>query len=315
MSRHLLWDKLGLIIKPNEEIYWLAKWAGASCIIPCTEDIYRVYITGKDIQGRARIGTFLLNIKTLEVSELTKDPIIDLGERGTLDENGTSYPFVIKIKNKYYLYYLGWIKGVHVPWYNGLFLATSDDGINFSKYSKAPVFDRNQDDYLGIGSMFILFDENKYKMWYSRFDSWGKDEKDHKHYYNIKYAESKDAISWERKNNICIDFINRKIDYAIAKPSVLKIDNKFYMWYSYRGEAYKIGFAVSNDGVHWQRHDEFAGINLSDSGWDSEMLCYAYVFRHQENLYMLYNGNEYGSSGLGIATVSIKNFLDLTKKI
>jgi hypothetical protein len=40
---------------------------------------------------------------------------------------------------------------------------------------------------------------------------------------------------------------------------------------------------------------------VSDSGWDSEMVCYPYVFKHNDNIYMLYNGNRYGLSGFGIA--------------
>jgi hypothetical protein len=61
--------------------------------------------------------------------------------------------------NKYYLYYLGWVQGVQVPWYNGLGLAISSDGINFEKYSRAPVFERDHSDYLGVGSMFIISEE------------------------------------------------------------------------------------------------------------------------------------------------------------
>jgi hypothetical protein len=65
-------------------------------------------------------------------------------------------------------------------------------------------------------------------MWYSRFESWGKDTVgDHKHYYNIKYAESTDGINIGTDlNNICIDFKDKKYEYAIAKPSVLKLIRK-----------------------------------------------------------------------------------------
>ena len=77
------------------------------------------------------------------------------------------------------------------------------------------------------------------------------------------------------------------------------------MWYSHRGESYKIGFAISTDGIHWERKDHLVGLDRSETGWDSEMLCYAYVFRHKDHLYMLYNGNDYGSAGLGLAKLPI----------
>jgi len=37
------------------------------------------------------------------------------------------------------------------------------------------------------------------------------------------------------------------------------------------------------------------------------MICYAYVFKHNGYLYMLYNGNGYGASGLGLARLNIQD--------
>jgi hypothetical protein len=73
------------------------------------------------------------------------------------------------------------------------------------------------------------------------------------------------------------------------------------MWYSYRGEHYKIGVADSTDGILWQRKDSEVGIDVSETGWDSEMIEYAHVFELRNHLYMFYNGNGYGKTGLGYA--------------
>ncbi len=40
-------------------------------------------------------------------------------------------------------------------------------------------------------------------------------------------------------------------------------------------------------------------IDVSESGWDSEMIKYPCVFEHEGQLYMLYNGNSYGKTGIG----------------
>ena len=42
-------------------------------------------------------------------------------------------------------------------------------------------------------------------------------------------------------------------------------------------------------------------IDVSDDGWDSEMICYPFVFDHKGKRYMLYNGNDYGKKGFGLA--------------
>jgi hypothetical protein len=78
------------------------------------------------------------------------------------------------------------------------------------------------------------------------------------------------------------------------------------MWYSYRGESYRIGYAESHDGIQWTRRDEEAGIEVSDGGWDSEMICYPCVFDHEGQRYMLYNGNGYGKTGIGLAVLEQK---------
>jgi len=75
------------------------------------------------------------------------------------------------------------------------------------------------------------------------------------------------------------------------------------MWYSYRGSKYRIGYAESKDGISWIRKDSEVGIDVSSSGWDSDMIEYPHVFDHGGQLYMLYNGNGYGKTGIGLAVL------------
>lgn len=77
------------------------------------------------------------------------------------------------------------------------------------------------------------------------------------------------------------------------------------MYFCYRGAKYKIGYAYSKDKINWIRNDDIAGINYSGSGWDSEEVCYPFVFRNKKYLYMLYCGNNYGKEGLGLARLKI----------
>jgi len=43
---------------------------------------------------------------------------------------------------------------------------------------------------------------------------------------------------------------------------------------------------------------------VSEAGWDSEMICYPHVFEHNGEKHMLYNGNGYGKSGIGLAVLA-----------
>ncbi len=58
------------------------------------------------------------------------------------------------------------------------------------------------------------------------------------------------------------------------------------------GSTYRIGHAQSaDDGLTWTLALDALSIQASESGWDSEMIEYPFVFGHKGAIYMLYNGN------------------------
>jgi hypothetical protein len=76
---------------------------------------------------------------------------------------------------------------------------------------------------------------------------------------------------------------------------------------NYRGKenGYRIGYASSTDLLHWERDDTKAGIDISENGWDAEMISYPHVFELDGKLQMLYLGNQVGKNGFGLATAEI----------
>lgn len=144
-------------------------------------------------------------------------------------------------------------------------------------------------------------------MWYLSTVKWvAEDTGEVKHYYHIKYDESSDGIHWRRQPSVAIDFCYDN-EYAISRPSVLHSDDLYHMWYSHRaspsGENYRIGYAESKNGIDWQRHDDWVQLDTSADGWDSDMIEYPCVFDLDGARYMLYNGNEFGKSGIGLAVL------------
>jgi hypothetical protein len=74
----------------------------------------------------------------------------------------------------------------------------------------------------------------------------------------------------------------------------------------YRGKqyGYRIGYASSTDLVSWVRDDTKAGIDVSEQGWDSEMISYPHVFELDGNIYMAYLGDQVGRYGFGLAVLN-----------
>ena len=234
--------------------------------------------------------------------EIARSPAFDLGSLGAFDENGVSYPWIVDAGDALYMYYVGWMPTVLTPFQNHVGLAVKRSGGEWRRYSRAPLLARTDEEYLSLGSAAVLREGATWRMWYTCFRRWGERPGEPKHVYVIKYAESADGLRWTRSGVVCIDTASPH-EYSIGRPSVLRADGRYHMWYSYRGQAYRIGYAWSDDGIRWVRRDDLAGIDVSASGWDSQAICYGHVFEWKGSLYMLYCGNHYGRDGLGLAVL------------
>jgi hypothetical protein len=250
--------------------------------------------------NRAHIGFIDQDIvPPFRIHRVSSEPILSPGVIGAFDDSGVSLACMITIKSKKFMYYLGWNLCVTVPWRNSIGLAVYDELRDvWRRFSQAPLLDRNEVDPYSISYPFVLFDEGVYRMWYGSNLRWGSRQEDMAHV--IKYAQSADGIHWDRKGHVALSFKDDQ-EYAMSRPCVIKEEGRYRMWYSYRGQAYRIGYAESDDGISWVRKDEEAGITVSESGWDSETVEYPFVFDHAGNRYMLYNGNGYGRTGFGLA--------------
>lgn len=301
------WEKLGRIIAPTPDVYWMETCTGPSFAYPLDEEgNFRIFVTGRDKGNRSLIGTVNINInQPTEVLDISEKPVFEVGELSTFDENGVSYPSIVKEKGDLYMYYAGWMPTVLTPFQNRTGLAKStDDGLTWKRVSRAPILPLNDEEPFSTGSVCTIKEGDTWKMWYTCFLRWGKGPGEHKHYYVIKYATSPNGVDWQRDGQICID-IEDPSEYAIGKPSVIKLGDTYHMWYVYRGEEYRIGYAHSKDGINWERRDDLAGIDVSGDGWESRAISYPHVFQVGDYLYMLYCGNNYGKEGLGIARLKL----------
>lgn len=295
------WKKLGLLFNVNRNNFSMHSHAALPIAEHMLDDIFKIYFTSRDIDNRSYINFIIIDIKEpFHVLEISDKPVISPGNLGEFDDSGCMGSWIVNYKNKKYFYYIGWNLGVTVPFRNSIGLAMAEKGESFNRLYNGPILDRSKNEPHFVASSCVIIDKNIWKMWYLSCTSWEFKNGKSKHNYHIKYAESNDGISWVRDGSVAIDFKNNS-EYAISRPCVIKEKDIWKMWYSYRGDNYLIGYAESHDGKKWIRKDDEVGISLSKSGWDSEMIEYPFVFKHKNNTYMLYNGNEFGATGFGIA--------------
>lgn len=296
------WRKVGCVFCPDNVHDWMRSHAANTFAEHVEGDLFRVYFSTRGENNRSSIGWVEIDLRDpLRVLGIAQTPVLGPGRIGTFDDSGASMACILRRGEARYLYYLGWNLGVTVPWRNSIGLAISPaPGAPFVRWSEAPVMDRGPTDPFSISYPWVLEDGSVLRMWYGSNLDWGPDQTDMAHL--IKYAESPDGIRWQRDGRIAIPFAAPD-EYAMSKPCVLKHNGRYRMWYSFRGAAYRIGYAESDDALVWQRLDHLAGIEPSSAGWDADSVEYPHVFEHGGRLWMLYNGNGYGRTGFGIAVL------------
>jgi hypothetical protein len=296
------WEKRGLIVPSPPPVSWAVSHAMVPFVEPTNAGV-RLYFSSRDDRERSVTGCADFDPRDPSSVSFHERPLIGPGALGAFDDSGAMGASVVEEGGRKYLYYIGWSRGVTVPFYTFVGCAISEDGgRSFTRVSAAPILERNRHDPFLMTSPWVLVEDGLWRMWYASGSGWEAGEDGPRHYYNIRYAESEDGIAWTRTGRVCIDFAGEE-EYAIARPCVVRRGDHYGIWYSYRGDAYRIGYAESADGLDWERKDAEVGIDVSANGWDSEMIEYPCVFEYDGTSFMLYNGNGYGATGIGLAVL------------
>ena len=313
------WKKLGRVFDPTEikDRAWLAAFAQAPAVL-IFDDFVRVYFScrppadenGQYVSYSAYVD---LNRKNLfEILSVSETPVLKLGELGTFDEFGT-YPIsVIRHKDEVRAYYAGWTRCESVPFNVAIgFGMSNDEGKTFDKLGTGPVLSYSIDEPFILSGPKIRRFNNKWYLFYIAGKKWILDNGKPEPVYTIRMATSDDGLNWAKENRDLIQY-RVEVNEAQASPDVFFYRGKYHMFFCYRHSAgyrgkekgYRIGYASSTDLLNWQRDDSKAGLDISEDGWDNEMVSYPHVFELDNEVYMFYLGNEVGKYGFGLARLT-----------
>ncbi len=312
------WKKLGHIFDPTTWNDGIDRpWMKTHSQCPSTQifDTHvRVYFSCRphpDSNGQHTSYTTYLDLDKNDLSKIIKvsnKPVMPLGKLGTFDEFAVYPTSTIRIGDKIHLYYAGWTRCQSTPYTVSIGHATSNDGETFIRTYDGPMLTNSIYEPYELSGPKVRKFGDTFFMYYLAGEGWVLDGDKPVSKYKIRLALSKDGLNWTKLNKNLIEDVLLE-DECQAGPDVFFKDGKYHMFFSYRyatnfknkDRGYKIGYATSNNGIIWERNDTNTGIILSDSGWDSEMHHYPHVFELNNKLYMLYNGNEFGKYGLGLA--------------
>ena len=212
-------------------------------IMPCSavrisENCIYLYYVGWNpsvsVPYRNAIGLAISNDNGLSFEKAFKGAIV---ERNKTEPFFTASPFVLKENDKWHLWYASSTGFVIVnnkpePLYE-IKYAYSNDGIDWVRPNITCIPPAEK--YQCTARPTVIKEDGIYKMWFTFRGSF--DYRDGKESYKIGYAESTDAINWNRLDNKSgIQLSESGWDSKMQTyPSVIKINEKKYLFYNGNG--------------------------------------------------------------------------------
>lgn len=315
------WKKIGKVFSPHEvsNRSWLKEFAQAPATL-LFDDFVRVYFSCRppaDANGQYVSYSAYVDLDRADLSKVravAEQPILSLGKTGEFDEFGTYPVSVVRNGDELRAYYAGWTRCESVPFNVAIGVAASrDNGRTFEKLGCGPVLGYTPNEPYVLSGPKVRRFNGGWQMFYIAGRKWKMVDGRAEPVYKIRMATSEDGIHWKKHNR---DLIPSRIeeDEAQASPDVFYANGKYHMFFCYRYSSYyrskqhgyRIGYASSSDFMNWVRDDTKAGIDVSEQGWDAEMISYPHVFELDGKTYMAYLGDQVGRYGFGLAVLEGK---------
>lgn len=281
------------------------------------EDFVRIYFSTRTVDMNSKVFSHIAFVdmrKNLrDVIRVSDQIVIPLGNTGCFDEHGIFPMNVVRHGDLVYGYTCGWSRRVSVSVDTAVGLAISrDNGLTFERIGDGPVLAASLHEPCLVGDGFVMIINSVFHMWYIFGTGWKRYASDTApdRTYKIGHATSQDGVNWtkEEAQQIITDRLGP--DESQALPTVVKIGSRHHMFFCYResfdfreakGRGYRVGHAWSDDLSNWTRADETPQLEGTPGAWDSDMQCYPHCFECDGGVYLLYNGNEFGRYGFGLA--------------
>jgi hypothetical protein len=297
------WEKLGLIFNLNQS--QLSHFKNAMVPTPyiLSNNMVRVYMTICDSENIGRV--YFVDIEpTSRVCSPPVGPVLDVGETGAFDEHGVVVAQVINGPGgRTRMYYPGFQRFREYPYeiYTGL-AESVDGGFTFRRVSEYPILGKCSEETLFRCAPFVLDSADGFDMWYVAGSDWITINGKVLPKYFLHKIESKDGVNWGGIGEPCMTL--GRDEHGIGRPWVVREHGFYRLYCSIRKistAAYTLGYAESNDGLVWIRQDERLGLFGTPGDFDDKAMSYTATFLLQGNTYCLYNGNNYGIDGFGLA--------------
>ena len=208
---------------------------------------YKLYYFG-DNDNNSIGGSIGLATSTngIHWNRVGSEPVLSPGDSTDWDGLYIESPSVLYDGKSYFM----WYSGIDINYKVAIGVATSPDGITWTKYSGNPVIKSDSNyawDGLSVATPTVIKKDNSFEMWYcggSYYDMLDDNKLDT---IKIGYATSPDGLVWEKyhQNPVMNTFDTPYTDIEWRgpwTPDVIFKNETYYLWYE---TAYGFGLATS----------------------------------------------------------------------
>jgi predicted GH43/DUF377 family glycosyl hydrolase len=222
--------------------------------------------------------------------------VIHTGDKGTWDSQWLLDPCVLKLKDKYYMWYTG---------YDGerlrIGLAVSSNGKDWTKHPNNPLLDPGMaETWEGthVYNPWVVAVRDNLYMWYAGAKVGGG-----KWQVRIGLATSSNGESWTKfSGNPVLSPEKGWESDSVFGPCVLIIGSKYYMWYAGGEIPRGVGLATSNDGQTWVKYAANPILKGVPGTWEDAGMDRPDVIKKDDMYYMYYSGIQGPYTRIGLAT-------------
>jgi predicted GH43/DUF377 family glycosyl hydrolase len=230
------------------------------------------------------------------------NPVFGAGPAGSWDSSSVDLASILYSDGTYKLWYSG-DSGTNASTRIGL--ATSPDGVNWTRYAGNPVLTVGSASAWDSGYVnvpHVIYHNGQYEMWFR-----GSNDPANSNFASIGYATSPDGEVWTKYagNPVLTPGASGSWDDAeLWSGYVVAEAGSYKMWYAASdGAHFQIGYATSPDGKQWTKYAGNPVLTRGSAGnWDSQLVFYPEVVRDGSPYGMYYSGYNLSAYAIGYAT-------------
>ena len=270
-------------------------------VVKMDEFSHRIFFNSRDLNQRSSVYSVDINLDSQRLipDTLRIQFLLEFSE--SYFKDGISLGSYFELDGVHWISFMGWINPPSEHWYGTIGRFRLNSNFDLEYIEENPWFDLDSDDPISLSYSAVYVTQNVMHIWYGSTLTWDGGNGEMVHI--LKEKISKDFLKFQNSNR----FVEWKMgeSQAFSRPSVVEVQDYFLLAYSVRGNTtkYRIGFGIIEDRSHVVR--QIAIYPTSTSTWESEMVEYPCLVSHKDSIFMFYNGDGYGKSGIGLAQVIV----------